>query len=126
MNPIDFIAAFFAAALSGMGVGGGGLLLIYLTLVSGMPQHTAQFVNLCFFIAASASSLTVHVPKRKIPFAAVLLIAAGGVAGSFFGVLAASRTDPDALRVVLGSFFALSGVLSLFRSRKKVQTKNKM
>lgn len=126
---IDAVAAFFAAVLSGMGVGGGGLLLIWLTLVSETPQHTAQFMNLCFFIAASASSMTVHVTKRRIPVLLVLLLASGGAVGSFFGVLTASLTDPDALRIVLGVFLALSGAVSFLRGlgrRKNVRTKDKM
>lgn len=126
MTVTDIIAAFFTAVLSGMGVGGGGLLLIWLTLVSDTPQHTAQFLNLCFFIAASASSLTVHIQKRRIPFLAVALLASGGAVGSFFGVLTASATDPDALRVVLGAFLAISGIASLFRGRKNGQIKNKV
>lgn len=115
---LEALAAFFTSALAGMGVGGGGLFLIYLTLVADMPQHTAQLVNLCFFMLASASSLTVHIQKRKLPLCAVLLLALGGVAGAFFGVLVASKTHPNALRVILGAFFAVSGSVSLFKKKR--------
>ena len=37
-------AALFSGALGAMGMGGGGVLIIYLTLVEGMAQHTAQDV----------------------------------------------------------------------------------
>ncbi len=119
----DIIAAFFSAALAGMGVGGGGLLLIYLLFVTDMPQHTAQLVNLIFFIFASASSLTVHIGKRRIPCSAVLLFALGGVIGAYFGVRTASVTDSDILRIILGGFFALTGLMALFR-RDGSKTKN--
>ncbi len=98
-----------------MGVGGGGLLLIYLTLVTDMPQRSAQLANLVFFIFASAASLFVHVTQRKIPVLAVFLIASGGVLGAFVGSYIASATDPDALRVMFGAFLAVSGSVSLFR-----------
>ncbi len=111
------LAAFFAAALSGMGVGGGGLFLIYLTLAADVPQHTAQLVNLCFFMIASASSLAVHIQKRKLPFCVILLLAVGGALGAFFGVLVAANTHPNALRVILGAFFAVSGAVSLFKKK---------
>ena len=50
------IASFIIALLSGMGIGSGGLLVIYLTLLEKVPQLTAQGINLLFFIFASASS----------------------------------------------------------------------
>lgn len=112
------LAAFFTSALAGMGVGGGGLFLIYLTLAADVPQHTAQLVNLCFFMLASASSLTVHIQKRKLPLRAVMLLAFGGVAGAFFGVFVAASTHPNALRVILGTFFAASGTVSLFKKKR--------
>ncbi len=121
----DMIAAFFSAALAGMGVGGGGLLLIYLTLAVDMPQHTAQLVNLVFFLFASASSLTVHVAKRRIPYTAVAIFACGGVIGAYFGVCTASATEPDVLRCLLGAFFAVTGAFSLFKkeNRGEIPTK---
>ena len=47
---IDIFAGFFAAMLSAMGVGGGGLLVIYLTEILGMEQRCAQGINLLFFL----------------------------------------------------------------------------
>lgn len=109
------LAAFFAAALSGMGVGGGGLFLIYLTFVSDVSQHEAQFTNLCFFLLASASALLLHLQKRKLPLLAVALLSIGGAAGAFFGSLTAAKLASEALRVILGVFFAFAGLVSLFK-----------
>ena len=46
---LDFLAAFLTAALSATGVGGGGLLILYLRLVRNIPQVTSQGINLIFF-----------------------------------------------------------------------------
>ena len=44
------LITFLLAALSGMGVGGGGLFVIYLSLFTNTPQLTAQGMNLLFFL----------------------------------------------------------------------------
>ena len=46
---LDILVSFLIATLSGLGIGSGGLLVIYLTLLDGMPQLRAQGVNLVFF-----------------------------------------------------------------------------
>ena len=45
--------ALAIAILSGLGVGSAGLLVVFLTVVSELPQRTAQGVNLMFFLFAS-------------------------------------------------------------------------
>ena len=51
---MSYFWAALAGTLSGvigaMGLGGGGVLIIYLTLFLGMEQGIAQGVNLIFFI----------------------------------------------------------------------------
>ena len=116
---IDVVIAFFTAVLSGMGVGGGGLLLIYLSLFRDVPQLTAQFANLLFFIAASASSLVIHILDRKISAMVLLIVSLGGVIGAFFGSSLASTLDEGVLRITLGAFLFISGTLSLFGKKKR-------
>ena len=46
--------------LSGFGVGGGTLLLVYLTAVAGADQHLAQGINLLYFLPAALLALPAH------------------------------------------------------------------
>jgi uncharacterized membrane protein YfcA len=46
----DVIVSFVLAALSGIGVGGGGLFVIFLAIFTDTPQLIAQGMNLLFFI----------------------------------------------------------------------------
>ena len=50
---LDILAGTAVAVLSGMGVGSGGLLVVYLTLAAGMQQAPAQALNLFFFLFAA-------------------------------------------------------------------------
>lgn len=42
--------------LTGLGIGGGSLLILWLTLAMGMDIETARGINLLFFLPASAIS----------------------------------------------------------------------
>ena len=52
---MKYIIPFLISALMGMGVGGGGLFIIYFTLLLGTPQLTAQGTNLLLFVFIPAS-----------------------------------------------------------------------
>ena len=63
---IDFFAGVLIASLAGMGIGGGGLLVLYLVFVKGAEQLGAQGLNLVFFICAAASSVMWAAPPNAI------------------------------------------------------------
>ena len=46
--PISLLAGAVTGVLSGFGIGGGTLLLIYMTAFAGVPQNLAQGVNLLY------------------------------------------------------------------------------
>ena len=112
------IAALAIGLLSGMGVGSGGLLVIYLTLIEKMPQLTAQGANLLFFTFASASSLLVHMLKRKFFILAVLIMGLAGVVGATIGSRIAPLLPALLLRKIFGGMLVISGVFSLKRQKR--------
>ena len=125
MWTIHVVAAFVLAALSGMGVGGGGLFVIYLTLIGDTPQLTAQGANLLFFLFSAGASMTVHLNRRRIYGAAVLLMAAGGIAGALAGTYLTAFVSESLLRKGFGFLLILGGILSL-RGRKETARKRKI
>lgn len=109
----DFIVIFIIAALSGLGVGSGGILVIYLTLIEKVPQLTAQGANLIFFILASLASLIFNLPKRRIPYGAVILMSALGICGSLVGTYFAAMLPAEVLRKIFGIMLVGSGLYAL-------------
>ena len=45
-----YSAAFLTGILASLGLGGGMILILYLTIFAGMAQFEAQGINLIFFI----------------------------------------------------------------------------
>ena len=120
------IAALAIALLSGMGVGSGGLLVIYLTLIEGIPQLSAQGANLLFFTFASAASLIVHAIKRKLFGGAVLIMGASGVVGSLAGSLIAPLLPAPLLGKIFGAMLVITGIFSLRRNRQSKRERKNM
>ena len=111
---LDFIAGFLIAVFSGLGVGGGGLLVIYLTLM-GVGQIEAQGINLVWFLFSSGTSMLVHLVKRRLDFRLILLLAVSGSVGAVLGSLLAREADPALLRKIFGMLLLTSGCLALFK-----------
>ena len=118
-----FIVTLIIAILSGMGVGGGGLLVIYLTLFEDAEQLIAQGANLAFFIIAATASTVFNAKKNKIQWKITLVISAVGIVFAYFGALLASSIDPSLLQKIFGGMLIAGGVSSLFSSFIKKDTR---
>lgn len=114
-------AAFLIAALSGMGVGSGGLLVVFLTLCADVAQIRAQGMNLLFFLFASGASMLVHVRRRRLSFPVIALVAAAGLLGSLPGTWAALVLPETLVRRLFGGMLLLSGTVSLLRRGKSTE-----
>ena len=113
------LAAFLIAALSGMGVGGGGLFVIYLALATDLPQLTVQGMNLLFFLFSAGASMIVHLTSRKIHWYVVGLMALGGLGGAFLGTLLSAHINQMILRKIFGGMLVVSGILTLQKRKKE-------
>ena len=120
----SFVIPLILAALSGMGIGGGGLFVIYLNFFSDIPQIQMQAINLIFFIFAAGASLLIHLGRRKIYGRVVLLMVLCGVFGSLIGSALALRIGGEILGKIFGVMLICAGTYSLFRARKNKKIKD--
>ncbi len=111
---LDMLVGAAVAVLSGMGVGSGGLLAVYLTLVNNVDQPAAQALNLFFFLFAAAASTAVNVRRRNIVWGCVWLMGAGGVIGAVAGTLVAVSVEPRLLRIAFGVMLTFIGSRGLW------------
>ena len=110
------IASFIISALMGMGVGGGGLFVIYLTLCMNLPQLRAQGTNLFLFLLAGSSSLIYHLRHRKIsPWQVLFAVFFGSLGAVTFSRLA-QNIDPKYPRILLGILLTLSGAFTIYNA----------
>lgn len=110
---LDIIAGTLCAALAAMGVGGGGILVIYLTMFRGMEQRTAQGLNLLFFICSAIASLAFHLKKRRLDTVTVLSFSVSGCIGAYLGSVLSGAVSAELLKRVFGWFLIVSAVMTL-------------
>ena len=120
---LTVLITFLLAALSGMGVGGGGLFVIYLSLFTNTPQLTAQGMNLLFFLLSSGASVTVHLRHRVICYSAVFVMASFGILGALVGTALSAHLPQRLLRQIFGVMLVVSGMLALRKKEKAVPQK---
>ncbi len=121
MSIITVIVSFLVSLLTGIGVGGGGLLVLYLSLALSMDQHTAQSLNLLFFLVSSLSSLPIHLQKRRIHLPAIAILVLFGLLGTLFGAYLTSILPSTLVKKLFGGFLILSGIL-VFMGKKQKNT----
>ncbi len=124
MNTLIDLAVFLLLGiLYGCGMGGGGLLVVYLTLVRGMAQGDAQALNLFFYIAASLASAFILLKKRKINAHLVAICALVALPGAFYGSLLRKAISVGLLRKIFGALLAATGVFVLFQKNRQNRLK---
>lgn len=114
-----FIVGLLTGILSGFGVGGGSLLMLYLTLFAGIQQYAAGGINLLYFIACAPAALWSHVKNGLIEHPAVLWCTLAGLPTSVAAAFLASRMDVALLRRAFGILLLYIGIRELRVGRKK-------
>lgn len=112
---LDYIFGFIISILSGLGIGGGGLLVIYLVLISGVGQLESQGINLVYFLFSSGASMIVHLMKRKLNPKLIIFLVFFGIIGAVIGSFLAKNTDPAIVRRCFGGLLLISGTIALVK-----------
>ena len=116
-----FIIGFISGIISGMGIGGGSILIPSLVLFANLIQQQAQSINLIVFIPVSIAALIVHIREKNIIFKYTKWIVPGGIAGAIVGSIIAIRINPDTLRKIFAFFLLFIGLYEL--KKKKIGNK---
>ena len=114
-----YIAAFFSAMLAAMGVGGGMLLIMWLTIFGGYSQIEAQGINLLFFLPVALLSLCIHIKNKLIDIKLVGKYLIAGLPCAVLGSIAASAIDVTLLRKLFAVFLLFIGISQLFYKQKE-------
>lgn len=121
------VASFFLSILigtllgflAGLGIGGGSLLMLWLTAVISLDYLTARCINLLFFLPCACISTLLRCKSGKLNFKQLFpsilcgCIAAAG--GSFFSY----RMDLSLIKKIFGGLLILTGLREVLYKPKK-------
>lgn len=110
---LNIITGFLSGIISGMGIGGGAVLIPALIMIEGISQQLAQGINLTYFIPTAVISLVVHIKNKNVMLQTALIIGISGMAGSVLGSLLAVSMDSGMLRRMFGFFLLFVGIYEI-------------
>ncbi len=119
MNWAVILAGFLSGLIGAMGLGGGGVLLIYLTVFADTGQLAAQGINLLFFLPIGLLSVVIYSLKHQIVWKTVLKMWLGGLVGVAAGFFLAKTLDTYYLSKIFASFLVLFGTVGFVKAVKQ-------
>lgn len=116
---LNVVVGLVLGFLAGLGVGGGSLLMLWLTLVLDISTETAQGINLLFFLPAAAASLFFQKDQGKPQWKTILPAAAAGIIASVLVWTITKDLDTDTLRKPFGILLIITALRELFYRPRK-------
>lgn len=113
------LLAIVSGVVAGMGMGGGTLLIPFLTLILGVPQKVAQLTNLLSFVPMAIVTLIIYIKKKMIDFKWSWIIAIAACASSVIGSFIMVGASVKLLKICFGFFIAAIGVMSFIQQLAK-------
>lgn len=111
------IIGLLSGIISGMGIGGGAILIPSLVLFNDVEQIKAQGVNLVVFIPVAIIALIIHRKEGNLDIKHNKKIIIGGIIGAVLGSLLALKIKDDNLRKYFGAFLLLIGIYEFFKKK---------
>lgn len=109
------ISSFISGVLASMGLGGGTVLVVYLTFFCHVTQLKAQGINLVCFIPVAIFSVIVYIRQKLIDKKLVLPLIIYGIVGAIAGYLLIGIIPEGILGKLFGSFLILLSIRELFQ-----------
>ena len=117
--PIVLLVGTVLGFLSGLGIGGGSLLILWLTLVLEQDPGAARVINLLFFIPSALVAILFRWRQGNLEWKTILpAIFAGCIAAFIFSLLSANL-DLTLLKKLFGCLLILTGLRELFYKKKE-------
>lgn len=119
------LIGLFSGIISGMGIGGGAVLVPALSFFTDLSQQECQSINLLVFIPASITALVVHQKRGNIARQKTAPLILFGIVGAVAGSFLALYLDPDILRKIFAVFLFFAGLAELFVKPKQSRSKKR-
>ena len=120
--PVALAVGTALGFLSGLGIGGGSLLILWLTLVLDLPQGQARTMNLLFFLPAAVIAALFRWKQGAIPLKKIFpAMIWGSIAAAVFSWIGLHVMDLTILKKLFGGLLLITGLRELFYKPKPKQ-----
>ena len=117
--PVIFCIGAVLGFLSGLGVGGGSLLMLWLTIIIGLDHEAARTINLLFFLPTAAIASVFRWKQGALHLKTIFpAILAGCISAGIFSWFS-QQIDITIIKKLFGGLLLITGLRELlYRERK--------
>ena len=118
--PVALAVSTVLGFLAGIGVGGGSLLMMWLTLVVGMVHTSARLLNLLFFLPSAIIASLFRWKQGSLDIKKIFPAVVAGCIAAAAGSYCSTALDLSLLKKLFGGLLILTGIRELmYKSKKK-------
>ena len=119
--PTTLLISTALGFLSGIGIGGGSLLILWLTMVLHTDPLVARSINLLFFIPAALVSSILRRKQSKPDWKCILPAALSGCAAALVFSWLGTGLDTGLLKKLFSGLLLITGLRELFYRPRKAR-----
>lgn len=116
---ISSVFGFFSGILGAMGLGGGGILILCLTVFDNIEQLRAQGINLLFFIPISFIAIIFYLKKNLILWKVIVPCILIGIPCALLGSYVSQFIDKGLLSKIFAVLLFIIGIIQFFNKEKE-------
>lgn len=117
-TPVAGIVGTILGFLSGLGIGGGSLLILWLTMVLGMEHSIARGINLLFFLPSAAVACIFRWKQGFIKWKSIMPAVIAGCLSAAVCSWIGLGMDLAILKKLFGGLLIVTGLRELFYKPK--------
>lgn len=109
---IEIAFGIIAGIVCALGMGGGTVLILLLSLLKEIDQHVLQATNLVFFIPTSITAIIINYKNKIIKWKDAKNVVIFGIIGAIVGCWISNSINSNNLKKIFGIFI---GILAIFQ-----------
>ena len=119
--PTAILVGTVLGFLSGLGVGGGSLLILWLTFILQTEPQIARCINLLFFLPSALAASLFHIRRGKLKGRIVIPAGIAGCAAAILSSLLSGILNIMLMKKLFGILLLFTGLRALFYRPRKAK-----
>lgn len=121
----EIIFGVISGIIAALGMGGGTVLILLLSLFTGLKQHLIQGTNLIVFIPTSIVAIYMNIKHKTIDYKLSIIFIVFGIVGAIIGSLLSFKFESQTLKKFFGIFLVFIAIFEIYTFFKQYKLKDK-
>lgn len=115
---MEILIGLISGMITAIGLGGGTVLILLLTIILAVPHHVAQATNLIFFIPTAITAIILNLKEKNVELKVGIKLIVFGIIGAIIGSIVANKIEVGNLRKLFGAFLICVAIHEIYNFYK--------